>query len=275
MNRKTLDHWQLSAPPFENNRDRRFFFESTDHREALTRLDYIVQDGNMMMGMLSGEVGCGKTLTGLMLASRVRLRDGAVAYLDFADFDLRGILSEIVRQITDGAADLRFDSTHAATAALKEALERLRRARSLPLVVVVDEAQLLHPDVLDRLRALTNLGSETENSMTLILVGQPDLVRTVKQLPQLDQRVSVRFHLNPLSFDDTQRYIRHRLTVAGHPDGALFTAAAVEQIYQLTRGVPRQINRLARLCLDFGCAQGCDLVESELVSQIARDQGWD
>lgn len=121
------------------------------------------------------------------------------------------------------------------------------------------------------MKLLTNLNRAGRSYLTIILVGQPELRGLVEQLPAIDQRISLRFHLNTLGLEDARNYLRHRLKVAGHPTGELFTADAVQRAFQLSLGVPRELNRLAKLALEYAWLKEFPQVTIEAIEAVARD----
>ena len=138
-------------------------------------------------------------------------------------------------------------------------------------VLILDEAQLLNDHSLIELKNLTNINSHLSNPLTIVLVGQPELRDQVKGLPPLDQRVSLRFHLNPLSAKDVQGYIEQRLRVVGRSTGDLFDLSAIEALTSHTGGIPREVNRACQLCLHFAAAQNRDRVDNEIMEGVIQD----
>ena len=146
------------------------------------------------------------------------------------------------------AAD-SFPDRYTRLAAFKRLLSEQVASRNRHLVILVDEAQQLGTETIEGLKALTNIASERQNFLTLILIGQPELRTRLKQLPQIDQRISLRFHLAGLDLAETGYYIRHRLRAAGFRGEPPVTEGAVHLVHQTTRGIPREINRLCKLAL--------------------------
>jgi general secretion pathway protein A len=118
---------------------------------------------------------------------------------------------------------------------------------------------------------LTNISSETENYLTVFLVGQPELREKIRQLKQVDQRIFLRFHLNNLDYNNSIKYIQHRLRVAGLETGTVFSSLGLERIFRSTAGVPREINRLCKLALTYGFAQNLTEITREDVEVILDD----
>jgi general secretion pathway protein A len=152
---------------------------------------------------------------------------------------------------------------------LAEALAQLAERR-MSAVLVVDEAQLLQPPQLEQLRLLTNLETATSKLLHIVLIGQPELAQSVARYPELAQRIAMRFHLRPLTFGETWRYVRHRLRVAG---GArpIFTESALAEIYRRTGGVPRLVNVLSAHALFLSAVGRRSQVEAAAVVAAAQE----
>ena len=138
-------------------------------------------------------------------------------------------------------------------------------------VVVVGGLTGMSPATLNELKQLTNLNRAGRSYLTVILVGQPELRDLVAKLPAINQRISLRFHVNALNLDECAGYFQHRLKVAGHPTGELFRTDAVELAFQSALGVPRELNRIAKLALEFGWVKGYSDVTVDAVDAVVRD----
>jgi general secretion pathway protein A len=274
-----LEHWNLQEKPFEELCDTRFFFESDDHREALDRLLYVVNDRNMNMGLLTGEVGSGKTITKNVFLGSLSRHDFEVIGFENVHFPFTDILYDIIRRVT--FRDPRIDLASAQPPPrgdqyllinrFKEIVDILVYEEKRHLVLVFDEAQQMAAETIDAIKSLTNISSETVNYMTIFLVGQPELREKMRQLPQVNQRIFLRFHLNNLDYSNTVNYVQHRLRVAGLTQGSVFTSLAHEFIFRTTGGVPREINRLCKLALTFGFAHELPELSREDLEVILED----
>ena len=274
-----LDHWGLEDEAFNEVCDTRFFFESDDHREALDRMLYVINDRNMTMGLLTGEVGSGKTLTKNVFQNSLPRHDFEVTGFENSNYSFTDILYDVVKRIS--FRDPRISMTEDDLPArgdrymLMEALNRrlgtLVYEEKRHLILVFDEAQLMSPQVLDEVKMLTNISSETTKFLTVFLVGQPELREKIRSLKQVDQRIFLRFHLNNLDYNNTVKYIQHRLRVAGLHDGTIFTSLAYEFIFRSSGGIPREINRLCKLGLNYGFSQNKTEVSREDIEVILSD----
>jgi general secretion pathway protein A len=271
-----LEHWQFKDKPFEEVCDTRFFFESEDHREALDRMLYVVNDRNMNMGLLTGEIGSGKTITKNVLADSLPRESFEIVSFEDSSFDYLDLLFDSIRRISLQGPRSQTplpprNDKYLLMQAFKQQLEALFYEERKHLVLVFDEAQQIEDGVLDEIKNLTNLSSPSESFLTIFFVGQPELREKVKRLRQVDQRVFLRFHLNNLDYSGTLGYIRHRLHVAGREHDSVFTGPALELIFRFTGGVPREINRVCKLALNFGFAQGVPVLGPEEVQIIIDD----
>ena len=234
-----LKHFGFDAAPFAINPDPRFLYLSQQHQEALAHLLYGLGEGGGFV-MLSGEVGAGKTTLCYSLLEHLG-----------GDIDVAFIMNPRL-----GAVELLAalcDELHVpyppATESCKVLIDGLNRfllenhAKGRRTVAVIDEAQHLSTDVLEQIRLLTNLETPTTKLLQIILVGQPELSDLLarREVRQVDQRITARYHLGPLNEAETKRYVHHRLRVAGgNPD--LFSAKALAEIFRVSGGVPRLIN---------------------------------
>jgi general secretion pathway protein A len=278
-----LEHWNFKDKPFEEVCDTRFFFESEDHREALDRMLYVVNDRNMNMGLLTGEIGSGKTITKNVFIGSLPSTNFEVLSFENSNFCFLDLLFDITKRLTLKSRQSARTSSLGETALpgrndryllmqqFKQQLESIFYEERKHLVLVFDEAQQIEDVVLDEIKNLTNLSSPSESFLTIFFVGQPELREKVKRLRQVDQRVFLRFHLNNLDYNGSIKYIHHRLRVAGRDHDGVFSSTALELIFRFTEGVPREINRLCKLALNVGFAQGAETLGTEEIQMIIDD----
>lgn len=234
-------HFGLNNAPFSISPDPRFLYLSGHHREALAHLFFGIDAGGGFV-VLTGEVGTGKTTLCRCLVEQLP-EDVDLALV----FNPRLNSVELLASICD-ELHVPYDP---GDESLKSLIDRLNQrllqshANGRRTIVLIDEAQNLTFDVLEQIRLLTNLETNRDKLLQIILVGQPELSDVLErpELRQLAQRISARFHLMPLSPIETQAYITHRMNVAGARQ-AVFTRPAVANIYRLTGGIPRLINLL-------------------------------
>jgi len=264
-----LAYWSLNERPFETTWDSRFFFQSRDHDEALNRLGFLVGEQTMLFGMLTGEIGCGKTLTRAVFSSRLDKNRFHVVTQENSAFTFTEMLGSILQQV-DASAVNGGQTKYARFERLKKIVEKIH-SDNRHVVLIFDEAQEMSAVTLNELKLLSNLNGDGANFLTIILVGQPELRSLVAQLPPINQRISLRFHLRPLDLEETYNYIRHRLKVAGHPTGELYPGDAVERAFQVSMGIPREINRIAKLALEFAWVKEYSHVTLDAVEAVIRD----
>ena len=260
------------APPFDSTRDTRYFFPSAGHAEALSRLLFLADDRNMGMGLLTGEIGSGKTLLRTVLHARLSPETHARVSIENSFLNFDDLLLEILSQIQSQrvrASD--YPDRYSRLAAFKRLLTEQIVNRGRHLVMLLDEAQQLDPQCLDAIKGLTNIASERQNYLTVILIGQPELRGHLRQIPQVDQRISLRFHLSALTADETREYVRHRLNVAGYCGDFPFEDEALDNLFRASRGIPREINRICKIALEHVLAKALGRFTGPAVATVVED----
>jgi len=225
--------------PFNLTPNPRFLFMSSQHREALAHLVYAVENHAGFIE-LTGEVGTGKTTLLRSFLGRLDGRGHCTALIFNPCLTPLELLQSINREF---GLPWEEGSRMQLLQRLNEfLLEQKQTGRSV--VLVMDEAQNLAPDVLEQIRLISNLETETDKLIQIVLSGQPELLSLLSraELRQLNQRITVRYHLRPMSFESTRRYIEHRMELAGRFRAADFTPAALRAIYRFSGGVPRLVN---------------------------------
>jgi general secretion pathway protein A len=230
----------LIEKPFAITPDPRYLYLSERHAEALAHLLYGINEAGGFI-QLTGEVGTGKTTVVRTLLSRVPQHADVAVILN-----PRVSATEFLLTICE---ELGLGLDEANRGSAKEMVDALNRrllgahAEGRRVIVIVDEAQNLSADVLEQVRLLTNLETPTQKLLQIILIGQEELRELLDrtELRQLAQRITGRYHLNPLSKQETREYVRHRLRVAG-ASGEIFTPGALREVHRLSRGIPRVIN---------------------------------
>jgi len=260
--------FNLREMPFSIAPDPAYLYMSPRHQEALGHLLFGTgQYGGFVQ--LTGEVGTGKTtIIRTLLAQRLDNVDIAMIH------NPRQSEREFVQSICDELG-LSYNKADPTLKSLVDALNAYlieRHTAGRRTVLIIDEAQQLAPEVLEQVRLLTNLETDKEKLLRIMLIGQPELSELLarQDLRQLAQRITARYHLTPLSADETTEYIAHRLQVAG---GArdLFTPAAVKLIHKQAGGIPRLVNILCDRALLGAYSQSLRQVTPALVAQAAAE----
>jgi general secretion pathway protein A len=230
----------LSEKPFAITPDPRYLYLSERHAEALAHLLYGINESGGFI-QLTGEVGTGKTTVVRTLLSRVPHHADVAVILNPRVSPVEFLLT-ICEELGLPIEDADRDSVKQMVDALNKRLLSAH-AEGRRIIVIVDEAQNLSTETLEQVRLLTNLETPTQKLLQIILIGQPELRELLdrSELRQLAQRITGRYHLKPLSREETQGYVRHRLRVAGAA-GEIFTKGALREVHRLSNGIPRVIN---------------------------------
>src|SRR5271166_221903 len=259
----------LSEKPFAITPDPRYLYLSERHAEALAHLLYGINEAGGFI-QLTGEVGTGKTTVVRSLLSRLP-QHADVAVIMNPRITPAEFLLTICEELGVGIAGSERDSVKQMVDALNRRLLEAH-AEGRRVIVIVDEAQNLSSEVLEQVRLLTNLETSTQKLLQIILIGQPELRELLDRtdLRQLAQRITGRYHLKPLSREETQGYIRHRLRVAGAA-GEIFTAAALREVHRVSSGIPRVINVCCDRALLGAYTQELRKVTAPLVRRAAGE----
>lgn len=249
-------HYGFTRMPFGRDIPPQALHPHPGHREAIARIQWCV--GQRQTGVLTGEVGAGKTVAIRAALAALEPARHQIIYIPDPTITMRGIHTTIVTAL--GGQPAFYSGVLASQTASLLAGELDERSR-LP-VIVIDEAHLLETNELEALRMLTNSEMDTGTHFALLLVGQPTLRRRLKLavLSALDQRISTRFQINGMASAETTEYIRAHLAYAGRTD-PLFSEDAITTIHDGARGYPRAINNLAISALIATFAAGKGIVD--------------
>ncbi|RJP69192.1 MAG: AAA family ATPase [Candidatus Abyssobacteria bacterium SURF_17] len=254
--------------PFNITPDPKYLYLSDQHQEAIAHLLYGIRERGGFV-VVSGEIGTGKTTLCRYLLNQMDDRtEGAIVFNpNLSEIELLKSINEDFGIISTGQTK-------------KELIDELNqflleeRLRGKNMVLIIDEAQNLHPAVLEQVRMLSNLETEKEKLIQIVLIGQPQLKKLLAkpELRQLDQRVTARYHLRPLSRKETYAYIEHRLAVASNNGHVAFEPTAMKLVYRFSKGIPRLINVVCdRALLGAFAAGQPSPIPKRIVKQAIRE----
>jgi general secretion pathway protein A len=261
-------HFGLKEEPFSIAPNPRFLYMSARHREALAHLVYGINNYGGFI-LLTGEVGTGKTTISRCLLEQIP-EDANVALI----INPKIMAGELLATLCD---ELHIDYPKDTTS-IKTFIDHINKylleanARGEKTVVIIEESQNLTTDVLEQLRLLTNLETNQHKLLQIIMIGQPELLETLKQteIRQLEQRITARYHLLPLSSNESAEYVRHRLSVAGMRD-QIFLPSVLKKIYKYTGGVPRRINILCDRAMLGAYVQNVKVIDNKILNNAAKE----
>jgi type II secretory pathway predicted ATPase ExeA len=259
-------HFGFTVKPFAMTPDPAFLYASRRHAMALTMLEYSLES-QAPFSVLTGVIGSGKTTLVRKLLQQLgdQVKVGLVTHA-------HGRFQSIHGWVLSALGILPKDNSEVG---LYEALQHSliqQYARGGRTLLIIDEAQNLSIEILEELRLLSNINSEKDLLLQILLVGQPELRLKLSrpELRQFAQRVSVLFDLKRLEREETHEYVRHRLKVAGG-NSSLFRPDAIDLIYARTRGVPRLVNLMCDYALVYGFADRRTEIDADLIAQVVQD----
>lgn len=265
-----LEHFHLSSAPFGLTPDTQFFCQSSQHIGALNTAKVCLKQGEGFI-KITGEVGSGKTLLCRLLLNQLDANEYVTAYLPnpmIRPEDLPQIIAkEIGLDLTQTQKNF-----HELQEALREHLIQINK-NGKTVVLLIDEAQAMPIETLEALRLMTNLEAETHKLLQIILLGQPELndKLNLSELRQLKQRIAFSYHLKPLTKHEIYAYIRHRLAIAGHTHGNLFTNKALKLVFKYSAGLPRVVNILCHKALLAAYGSGLPIATAKCIRAAKKD----
>jgi type II secretory pathway predicted ATPase ExeA len=263
-----LEHWGLQKTPFGSAPTRSSFYRSPQHEEALRRLLYVIEH-RKGVAMLTGEVGCGKTTVTRALTD----------FFDKDKYQFQTISNPALGPTDLIKAILLKLTGHADNGSKIDLLDRLHRhlfqnaEKGISTVLAIDEAHVIgNFATLDELRMLLNIQTDDEFLITLILLGQPPLLKKISELQPLKERISIKVNLEPLDIENTSNYVLHRLRCAGATCD-IFSVEAMQALFDFTGGIPLRINNLCDRCLLIGLMRQVNMVDTRIVDDAIEDLG--
>lgn len=266
INRRTyivyLDYYGLADNPFSIAPNPDYLFMSTRHKQALAHLSFGLQ-GSGGFVMLTGEVGTGKTTVSRQLMRQLG-EETQVAVILNPSLSAIELLATVCDELS-----IQYDPNEVS---LKDFVDLIlnklgsNHQKGIQTVLMIDEAQHLLPEVLEQLRLLTNLETNREKLLKIVLIGQPELQQLLRrnELRQLAQRVTARYHLLPLTKAEVKQYMRHRWSVAGGAGEYCFKGQAINEIFHISGGIPRLINLLCDRALSLAYSVHCPYIDHRL-----------
>ena len=253
--------------PFNITPDPRFLFFSDKHREAFNHVLFGIRERKGFI-QITGEVGAGKTTV-----CRAILSELGTTYKTALVLNPMVTATQLMRTIL---VELGLEARRVDRTAYIELLNRYlldEAAAGHDVVLLIDESQDLEPELLEQVRLLSNLETDQRKLLQIVLIGQPELREKLnhRSLRQLRQRITVRYHLSPLDRFETERYIAHRLKVAGADGRPSFSSWAIRRVHRYSGGVPRLINAVCDKALLYGYVNGTYALDGRAIGQAIRE----
>lgn len=260
-------YWRLGEKPFENAPDPRFVYYSKKHEEALMRMMYAVKE-EKGAGMLTGEYGSGKTLLSrIIIDELIKNKIYEVSLVTYPQLTSTQFIQELIYQLEN--ANVRGNKP----LLLHRLQDRIYKnfKENKKTVIIIDEAQIIKSkETFEELRLLLNFQLNNKFLLTLMLIGQPELLKKVNNIPQLEQRMGIRYHLDALDRIEAEEYINHRINVVGRKE-PIFTKEALDIIYDYSAGLPRKINNVCDIALLIGFGQEAEKINEEILKYVIGD----
>ena len=264
-------YFGLKENPFTLSPEPGYLFLSEQHRDALNYLIYGIKEKKGFI-LISGDIGTGKTTICRTLLNLLEDSVETALIFNTAISDVE-LLETVVSEF--GIEIPRETGTKKAYVDALNGFLLQNFAAGRNAVLLIDEAQNLSHGVLEQIRMLSNLETEKEKLLQIILIGQPELKATLTKpaLRQLNERITVRYDLKPLSAGEVVAYIHHRLSVAGGPGKVSFTKGAYRLVYDFSEGIPRRINALCDRALLIAYTKNIVKIDRKIIRHAARDIG--
>lgn len=262
--------FDFTEKPFNATPDSKFFFPSHKHTEALNSLIYAITERKGFV-VITGEIGSGKTTVTRTLLNKLDLNT-KVALITNTHLTSRELIAEILEEFE---IEYKPGSKQKLLSQLNQFLIQ-QLAQDTNVVLIIDEAQNLTPTVLEEVRMLSNLETEKEKLIQIILIGQPQLKKKLEdpKLEQFKQRIAVYFHLDSLSQQETEGYILHRLKLVSSNGINIFSPNAMNMIYEHSRGVPRLINLICDSALLSGYIYEEKKISEKIISEVIQERDF-
>jgi general secretion pathway protein A len=260
-------YYGLTDKPFNMTPDSKLFYPSAKHEEALNCLLLAISERNGFV-VITGEIGSGKTTVCRTLLSRLDQATKVALVLN-THLGKKELLTTILEDL--GIEYRSTSKTHLLSALNEYLIEQA--SKDVNVVVIIDEAQNLTPSVLEEVRMLSNMETETEKLIQIILLGQPELKKklALPKLEQFRQRVVFHYHLEPLNMEEAAGYIKHRLRKSGNTEANIFEEKAIVEICRHSKGIPRLINIMCHNSLITGLVYEANRITSKLALEAISE----
>lgn len=256
--------------PFNVTPNSKFFFPSPRHTEALNSLFYAIEERKGFI-VVTGEIGVGKTTVWRTLLNKLGANT-KIATITNTHLTCRELIAQILEEFE---VEYKSGTKQKLLSQLNDWLIQ-QLAEGINVVLLIDEAQNLTPKVLEEVRMLSNLETESEKLLQIILIGQPELKQKLSnpRLAQFKQRIAVYYHINGLSRKETQDYIQHRLKLVSNNGCDIFTSGAYDSIYAHSAGIPRVINLVCDSALLSGFVYDRKNIDEAIVGDVIKERDF-
>jgi len=260
----------FSEKPFNTTPDSKFFYPSAKHTEALNSLIYAVNERKGFV-VITGEIGAGKTTVCRALLNKLDLNT-KVAMFTNTHLTCKELIAEILEELE---VEYKGGTKQRLLSHLNHYLIR-QLSNDVNVVLIIDEAQNLTPTVLEEVRMLSNLETEKEKLIQIILLGQPQLKARLENvlLEQFKQRIALYYHISALSYNETQEYIAHRLTLVSSNGIDFFSPQALDLVYEHSRGIPRLINLICDSALLSGYIYEEKKIGEKIIDEVIKERDF-
>lgn len=263
-------YYSFSDKPFNTTPDTKFFFPSSKHTEALNNLIYAIEERKGFI-VITGEIGAGKTTVCRTLLNKLDTNI-KVALITNTHLTCKELITQILEELE---VDYKRGTKQKLLSQLNMHLIK-ELEQDINVVLIIDEAQNLNPKVLEEVRMLSNLETETEKLIQIILIGQPQL-RVKLQSPKLKQfrqRIAVYYHLDALDRLEAEEYVNHRIKLVSSNGKGLFSSDALDSIYDYSRGIPRLINLICDSALLSGYICETKKITSKFITEAIKERNF-
>lgn len=263
------EYWGLKLKPFLNTPDTQFLFRSECFNEGYARILYNIKEIRGGLTLITGEIGSGKTYLAHTLKEDLGKEGDLVVLITNPTFSPTGFLKTIIEQFDIGRNEKISRYRVKLLKRIENILNKIK-GEGENAIVMIDEAQVLRKVLLEEIRLLLNFEDKGGKLLQIVMLGQPEMAKKIEKMPQVKQRINVRYHIGPMGKEETIEYISHRLKVAGC-EANIFKNGAIDRIYKYSKGIPRTINNIAQNALFVGMSMEVENIDEEIIDAVAAD----